>query len=259
MTDTVDLAICVIVRDEARYVREWIEFHRLVGVERFFIYDNGSTDRLWDLLHPYWDEGIVQVIRWPGERQQLPAYHHAIRSWGRQTQWLAFLDADEFLFSPTLRSLPTVLEQFTDVGAVGACWATFGTGGVHHYYPNRLVTESYWYRSPDPALGRHVKSIVRSSHAMDRPPRDPHHFYVVGPSVDERHVALNGPFAKSPTYELLRVNHYAAKSEEEAEAKMKRRRADNGELRAADLLDPRLNATFDNSILPWLPDLRRAM
>ena len=34
------LAICAIYRDEAPYLREWIEFHRLVGVEHFFLYDN---------------------------------------------------------------------------------------------------------------------------------------------------------------------------------------------------------------------------
>ena len=30
------LSLCAIYRDEARYMREWLEFHRLFGVERFF-------------------------------------------------------------------------------------------------------------------------------------------------------------------------------------------------------------------------------
>ena len=38
------LAASTICRDDAEYLPEWIEFHRLVGVERFFLYDNGSTD-----------------------------------------------------------------------------------------------------------------------------------------------------------------------------------------------------------------------
>ena len=38
---------------------EWIEFHRLVGVERFFLYDNGSTDDHREVLAPYVEEGIV--------------------------------------------------------------------------------------------------------------------------------------------------------------------------------------------------------
>lgn len=36
------LPICAIFKEEAPYLPEWIEFHRLMGVERFFLYDNGE-------------------------------------------------------------------------------------------------------------------------------------------------------------------------------------------------------------------------
>ena len=38
------LSVCAIYRDEAHYLAEWIEFHRLVGVERFFLYNNGDRE-----------------------------------------------------------------------------------------------------------------------------------------------------------------------------------------------------------------------
>ena len=38
--------------DEASYLREWIEFHRLVGVERFFLYDHESVDDSREVLAP---------------------------------------------------------------------------------------------------------------------------------------------------------------------------------------------------------------
>ena len=47
------LAACTIYRDAASYLAEWIEFHRLLGVERFFLYDNGSTDDHREVLAPY--------------------------------------------------------------------------------------------------------------------------------------------------------------------------------------------------------------
>src|SRR6185312_2800453 len=34
------LAACAIYRDEAEYLAEWLEFHRLVGFERFYLYNN---------------------------------------------------------------------------------------------------------------------------------------------------------------------------------------------------------------------------
>lgn len=39
------LSICAIFKDEAPYLPEWIEFHRSVGVERFFLYDNSAATR----------------------------------------------------------------------------------------------------------------------------------------------------------------------------------------------------------------------
>ena len=59
------LSACTIYRDAAPYLAEWVEFHRLVGVERFFLYDNGSSDDHRDVLAPYVDEGSVVVHDWP--------------------------------------------------------------------------------------------------------------------------------------------------------------------------------------------------
>ena len=59
------LSICAIYRDEADYLAEWVEFHRLVGVERFFLYNNLSSDHHREVLAPYVDEGLVTVRDWP--------------------------------------------------------------------------------------------------------------------------------------------------------------------------------------------------
>ena len=39
-----EVAICLIFKNEAAYLKEWIEYHRLLGVERFYFYDNESND-----------------------------------------------------------------------------------------------------------------------------------------------------------------------------------------------------------------------
>ena len=53
------LSITAVLQNEAPYIKEWIEYHRLVGVERFYIYDNESTDNVKEILKPYIDLGIV--------------------------------------------------------------------------------------------------------------------------------------------------------------------------------------------------------
>ena len=44
---------------------QWIEYHRLLGVEHFYIYDNGSEDAILPRLHRYMAAGIVTYILWP--------------------------------------------------------------------------------------------------------------------------------------------------------------------------------------------------
>ncbi|MDR2769872.1 MAG: glycosyltransferase family 92 protein, partial [Rickettsiales bacterium] len=54
-----ELSIICMVRDEAPYLREWIEYHRLAGVSRFYLFDNESKDDIRRILQPYVDEGLV--------------------------------------------------------------------------------------------------------------------------------------------------------------------------------------------------------
>ena len=72
-SDSPYLSICAIYRNEAPYLREWVEFHRLAGVERFFLYDNRSTDEHREVLAPRIEDGTVVVREWPDPRGQIPA------------------------------------------------------------------------------------------------------------------------------------------------------------------------------------------
>jgi hypothetical protein len=73
-------AICAIVRDEASYIEEWVDFHRYQGVAHFRIYDNGSIDGTPDILRQL---GIEPII-WAGrphnfDEQQRAAYLEGAR------------------------------------------------------------------------------------------------------------------------------------------------------------------------------------
>jgi hypothetical protein len=55
------LSICAIFKDEAPYLPERIEFHRLVGVERFFLYDNLRVDGGREVLEPWVRARVVRA------------------------------------------------------------------------------------------------------------------------------------------------------------------------------------------------------
>ena len=44
------LAVCAIAKNEGAYFAEWIEWHLSQGVEKFYIYDNESTDNTREVL-----------------------------------------------------------------------------------------------------------------------------------------------------------------------------------------------------------------
>lgn len=91
------LSLVAIIKNEADYIIEWLEYHMMVGVTRFFIYDNDSTDNLYEKLKWYIDNDIVVYQIFGGTKRQLPAYNHAIDNYKLETKYMGFIDADEFL------------------------------------------------------------------------------------------------------------------------------------------------------------------
>lgn len=160
------LSVCSIYLDEASYLREWIELHRLVGVERFYLYDNASTDEHREVLGPYLREGSVIVHEWPGEAAQQGAYADCLARHRDEARWIAFIDADEFLFSPTGRPVAELLSSYEHEVGVAVNCALFGPGG-HRTRPPGLVTESY-LRPLESHRARLVKTIL-DPRAAQRP------------------------------------------------------------------------------------------
>ena len=272
------LSIAAIVKNEARYLREWIEFHRLMGVEHFYIYDNGSTDGTRELLEPYQRAGLVDVSYWPGAVQQMLAYVHAVECAVGETEWLAVLDADEFLWTPRgsyidpegdgqpLYNVADVLgtPEFCEpsVPALAVNWSVFGTGG-HEVEPDGLVIESYTRCvEPTDPVNRHIKSIVKPELVVPMIPPDPHHFVYEGERVarNEEGCPVRGPLTDVWAADTFRVNHYWSKSVEHAREKAGVTRADNGMLRRfEEMVDSKYNAREDTGITVHVPALKAAL
>jgi hypothetical protein len=200
------VAIAAIIRNEADYVREWIEFHLLVGVSQFYIYDNGSDDDLMSVLDPYVTTGIVRVTPWKGFLHQVNtqnlAYAHAVANVSPDIGWIALIDVDEFLFSPTGASLVDVLTAQPPHAAIAVKRVDFGPG-EHIRRPKGLVIDSYRLRSNQ---FDHLKSIVRP--------------WAVTVVATHR-CKCDGPYLR-PDPSVLRLNHYFTRSREEFEAKIRR-------------------------------------
>ncbi len=137
------IAVCQIFKDEASYLREWIEYHVLIGVEHFYLYDNNSSDGYGHVLQPYLDRGIVTLIKWPKNQAQVEAYEDCIRRFRDESDWIGFLDVDEFVVPVEAHSLKKFLDMFSRTPAVLLYWRFFGSGGRIDRDLHGLVTEDF--------------------------------------------------------------------------------------------------------------------
>jgi hypothetical protein len=269
------LAACMMYRNEADYLAEWVEFHLLVGVERFFLYDHGSDDHHLEVLAPYLEQGIAVRHECPGPSRpkgdvQGSAYNHCLSTHGAEARWIAFIDSDEFLFSPTSQPLSEILVDYERWPGVVANWAPFGTSG-HVTPPGGLVLENYTSRFVgEPAALRRMgipgranqvfKSIVdpaATTHCGNLHAPE----YARGTAVDENGYPVSSKwiFTKSTSFERLRINHYFARSEADLRAKHATRGGVEGTLPRSGTLQ-RMNAgVHDETILAYLPRLREAL
>jgi glycosyl transferase family 92 len=254
------LSIAAVYLNEGRYLREWIEFHRLVGVERFFLYENRSDDDHLEVLAPYIESGVVVYRHWPWFPYQLQVFDDVIEHHREDSRWIAFIDLDEFLFSPTMRPVAEILRDYEQHAAVGVNCMTFGTSG-HEVPPSGLVIENYLRRTDRDARNVIIKSIVDPSRTLHAG-RTPHYFRLRNHerAVTERHEPIIGDETESVSCELLRINHYFTRSQQERDAKIANIRADNGRAKPdGSERDQTLNAVEDRTILGYLPALREAL
>lgn len=287
------LAVCAIFRDEAPFLAEWIAFHRLVGVEHFFLYDNGSADGPEAVLEPFRAEGCVTLRRWPvpfHEQAARRAYTDCVERARGRVRWLACLDLDEFLFSPQGSDLRTVLRDYEAHPGVVVRWQVYGSSGRETASPEPVIARFPRRARRDWVRNRRVKSIVDPERALRAV--SPHHFvYRDGAlPVDEtgrpvalrrkrrlgrrlrRLYALLGPVllhvdpyaatdvtSRTVSVERLRINHYPVRSREEFLRKARLKKA-KARYRGIDYFRYHdRNEVFDPVLWRYLPELEASL
>ena len=219
------LVVCAIAKDEGPYFQEWIEWHLSQGVERFYIYDNESSDGTREILEPYIQKGIVVYKYWPGYRRQLAAYDDCLENYRFDSRWIAFIDLDEFIVPVKDASIPEFLKRFENFAGVEINWLIYGSGGMKTKMPGTMMERFKRHSKPDHRLNRHVKSIV-----------DPRRVFTMigcheaakisGYIADSHGEPVRKNFRERvPQQDIIRINHYAVRSYEEFTEKQARGRA----------------------------------
>ena len=212
------LAICAIFKDEARYLREWIAFHRMVGVSHFYLYDNASSDNCKEVLADHIRSGSVTYTSWPDSPGQMSAYRDCIKRFSGRARWIAFIDIDEFLFSPQQKDLTGILDRFGDCHALYVHSHHFGSAG-HRERPEMQTIEAYTLREERPSCGKTI-----ANPRWIREINCPHLFRYWGWGRQTFNTGRQTaePSGQCQPIDVLRINHYWSRSLADLEAKIAR-------------------------------------
>ena len=148
-----DMAVVAIFKNEGKYLREWLDYHLLAGVEHFYLYNNDSSDDYAEILAPYVEKNLVTLIDFPGNAMQHPAYNDAVEKYRFDCRYMAFIDLDEFIFPKTNRSIVEVVDEIlagdARAQALGISWHIFGSNGQEKADYSVGVLERFTRRAPD--------------------------------------------------------------------------------------------------------------
>ena len=218
-----DLGFVAIVKNEGDYIREWIEYHRLICRENnitFYIYDNESEDNLKDILSDYIWRGIVRYIYYPGQNRQREAYEDAAQNYGSVCRYMAFIDMDEFIevMTENLNAISVINNIFKsnqNAVGIGINWVIYGSSGQVEKTEG-IVIERFLNRAQDDFWGNnHIKTIanprfIKKFISCHYP------LYKLGSySVSTDGKRQRAWYVRPPQICKIRLNHYFGKSCEE--------------------------------------------
>lgn len=260
------LSICAIFQDEAPYLKEWIEFHKLVGVDHFYLYNHRSQDHYREVLKPYIQTGVVELIDRPKvanrikifNRLQCKCYNECLVHARGVSKWVAFIDIDEYLYPVIEKTLPALLKSYETYGGVYANWRIFGTSHLKKIPKDQLLIEALTScTSKTFPANSYIKSIVRPERALSFP--NPHHpIYIKGyTQVNTDKIPFDGIFHSSYIRDnQLRINHYWTRDEDFFyRVKVPRQKRWGGTPNSQEILKS-TNSEKDETILRFAPALK---
>ena len=206
----VNLTACTMVSDDYIYrILEWIEYHRLIGFQRFIIQiDSPYFDSYKEFLRPYFDRhpNLVLLVPFYFETQRRPedmARQDCLFRSKTLSKFTAIFDVDEFFqLSPNLLRKNQTLIDFLEMkfaqnnDAVGILGLSFLYNNCFNKTVDEfsLAIESYQIRTLEPYENERQKTIYLTEKIFYVNPHTPRSYDVAVIQADP--------------YNELSVNHY---------------------------------------------------
>lgn len=221
------LALSTMCREKIEDIIEWIAYHKAVGVDHFFLYNNDTeTPNLYNYLpknlHP-----IVTIVNWfhNMDGRQILSQKHCIK-YNQNFRWIGFLDIDEYIVPLDNLNIANILRSYEQYDGVCLHWLLFGANGFETRQKSTI--QSYTQSCPNHGANEHIKSIINPKKYSGYH-YDPH-FITTNNSVNVMKEKVIDAFGntritgrKPILHEIMRINHYYTKSLEDFSYKQHRK------------------------------------
>jgi len=126
-------SVCLLIRDENEYLKEWLVWHIGQGVQHFYIYDNGSVQPVVEFIKTL-DIKIqnkITVIDFGGIHAHLQheAYNDCLKRFGDESRWIGFIDSDEMVRVKDGKKLSEFLREYEDYAGLFMPWILYDANG----------------------------------------------------------------------------------------------------------------------------------
>jgi hypothetical protein len=156
-------SVIACARWENPYILEWIAYYQAIGFDHIYLYCNDDDPaEMHDLVRPL-TQGFAPFVTFYAYRHQghqSIMYTHFLLHHRTESEWISFLDIDEFLRLPPGQNIKTFMqryESFADCLMFNNIW--FGPGG-HKSPPPGSVLRNFTQR--EDAIHCLTKYVARS-------------------------------------------------------------------------------------------------
>lgn len=219
------VATCIKMEDD--YIDDFVLIHEKLGVEHFIFFDRDGDN----LTDKFKGRDNITVVKYPEPNRHHHSHLYVIDHFQGFSRWIAFIDCDQVLFSPTNEDVRITLQEFEKYAQVQPVWETFGDSGHVEKLPGSVYERFTRRAKSDAGINNHTQGVADISRAAHMVPPDPHRILVAPGqvSVDENHRNVGiTPHISPHSQNKLFVAHYISKSKEEWVFKNNKLRADTG-------------------------------
>jgi hypothetical protein len=203
------ISACLIIKNSIDLLEPWLQYHFFIGFEHIYLIDNHSNPKLFEYasINNYIKQNKITYIYDNTPRYQIPGYNWVLKTYGHESQWIAFFDCDEFIVLKQHDTIGDFIKNYEDFASVSICWYMFGSNNHLKHQPN--LFEKYTMRK---LLSCQYKSIVQPKYVIKM-----HIHHVVQSmngrkTVDETKTIVSGIFTQYQCNVYTQLNHYIIRS-----------------------------------------------